>query len=174
MLHDDLRLTVEAFQKVRQLSEFGGGVADLKRLRHHHAKRTEYRNHALSLRNVDSDCVHEDTLPSTDSQWTGPPSPIADSICLLTRTLRFPGGSTCTNRTLRMRGWLTDLRRTFMSLRQSVRPLLPHSTALARDAANHGWLLWSVAQIYSNSVIHGRVLGFPNRPGVVRVAGKRQ
>jgi len=28
--------------------------------------------------------------------------PIADSIYLLTRTLRFPGGSTCTNRTLRM------------------------------------------------------------------------
>lgn len=30
--------------------------------------------------------------------------PIADSICLVTRTR----GSTCTNRTLRIGGWLTD------------------------------------------------------------------
>ena len=37
-----------------------------------------------------------------------PSLPIADSICLLTRT--HPSDvSTCTNRTLRIGGWLTDL-----------------------------------------------------------------
>lgn len=59
-------------------------------LSHGYSQRTEYGNHALSIGNVDSDCVHEVSLLSTDLQWTNPSLPIADSICLLTRTYRFP------------------------------------------------------------------------------------
>ena len=45
-----------------------------------------------------------------DLQRMLPSDLIADSICSVTRTLRcfLNRGSTCTNRTLRMREWLID------------------------------------------------------------------
>jgi len=107
MFHDDLRITVEAFQKVYQLSGLGGGVTDLKRFRHHNANG---RGTATMLFPLETSIPTAFIRHAPVNRFTMDKVifPIADSIYLLTRTLRFPGGSTCTNRTLRMRGWLTD------------------------------------------------------------------
>ena len=57
--------------------------------------------------------------------------PIADSICLVTRTR----GSTCTNRTLRTGGWLTDLNMGTQPLEDHVRPLPSYSNSLGNEVS---------------------------------------
>lgn len=61
-----------------------------------------------------------------------PSDPIADSICLVTRTLRcfLNRGSTCTDRTLRMREWLTDFRSDVIALGGFCHPCFSHSSSL--------------------------------------------
>ena len=58
-----------------------------------------------------------------------PSLPIADSICLVTRT----HSSTCTNRTLRIGGWLTDLSTGAKPLEEQVRPLPSYSNRLGNE-----------------------------------------
>ena len=62
------------------------------------AQRAKHSNHAFAFGNIDSDCVH--TSSCIQIATAIPAFPIADSICLLTRTHRLGGGSTCTKRTL--------------------------------------------------------------------------
>lgn len=75
--------------------------------------------------------------PEKNLQWTEPSLPIADSICLLTRTR----GSTCTNRTLQTGRWLTDLFTGTKPLEDLVRPLHSHSNSLGNEMSHaYGWL----------------------------------
>ena len=67
-----------------------------------------------------------------DLQRMLPSDPIADSICSVTRTLRcfLNRGSTCINRTLRMREWLTDFLTDAMALGGISHPCFSHSSSL--------------------------------------------
>jgi hypothetical protein len=67
--------------------------------------------------------------PEKNLQWTKAILPIADSICLMTRTR----GSTCTNRTLRTGGWLTDFTTGAKPLGMEVRPLPSYSNSLGNE-----------------------------------------
>ena len=62
------------------------------------AQRAKHSNHAFAFGNIDSDCVH--TSSCIQIATAIPVFSIANSICLLTRTPRLGGGSTCTKRTL--------------------------------------------------------------------------
>lgn len=63
------------------------------------AQRAKHSNHAFAFGNIDSDCVYT-TRSCIQIATAIPAFPIADSICLLTRTHRLGGGSACTKRTL--------------------------------------------------------------------------
>ena len=74
-----------------------------------------------------------DLLLCMDLQRMLPSDPIDDSICSVTRTLRcFQNrGSTCTNRTLRMREWLTDFRSDVIALGGFCHSCFSHSSSLS-------------------------------------------
>mgnify|MGYP007093025129 CR=1 FL=1 len=107
VLHDYPCLTVQAFQVVCQLLEFTAGVTNRKWFCYHFSKRAENGYHALSFGNINPyNIIHIDR----SSSWIcfgDQHSTIADPIYLMTRAHQG-GGSTCINRTLRMRGRLTD------------------------------------------------------------------
>ena len=54
------------------------------------AQRAKHSNHAFAFGNIDSDCVH--TSSCIQIATAIPAFPLADSICLLTRTHRLGGG----------------------------------------------------------------------------------
>ena len=72
--------------------------------------------------------------------------PIADSICLVTRT----HGSTCTNRTLRIGGWLTDSITGMKPLEKRVRPLPFYSNSLGNEMSRLVVGYHIPRQLYSN------------------------
>ena len=110
VLHDHPCLTVQAFQVVCQLLEFTAGVTNSKWLCHHFPKGTENRYHALSFGNIyPCHIVHVQRSSSWICLLASSHFIIAYPIYLMTRAHRC-GSSTCINRTLRMRGWLTDLK----------------------------------------------------------------
>ena len=101
----------EHYAKVKvvcQFLEFAAGVTNRKRLCHHFPKGTENGYHAFPFGNIyPCHIVHVNRSSSWICLRRPAFSIIAGTIYLMTRAHQC-GGSICINRTLRMRGWLTD------------------------------------------------------------------
>ena len=107
MLHDYPRLAVQAFQVVCQLLEFTAGVTNRKRFCHHFPKGTENGYHTFPFGNINPcHIVHVNRSSSWICFGDQPFHHCRSNLFDDTGALMWP--TTCINRTLRMRGWMTD------------------------------------------------------------------